>query len=64
MNTTATLQALQREPDSPETTYIFFRGEWFYMVHFKNDDDARANAECNPGTTRVADFHNRTVWLP
>lgn len=52
------------QPDGSATTgvYVFFRGEWFYLLHFENDEEAIANAECNPGTTRVADLHGRTVW--
>lgn len=30
----------------------------------KDDADARANAECNPGTTRVEDISGRVVWRP
>lgn len=35
--------------------YIFFRDIGFYPIELRDDDDARANAECNPGTLRVED---------
>lgn len=45
------------------TTYVFFReGGFFYPIYMKDDDDARRNAECNPGTIRVEDISGRIVW--
>lgn len=44
-------------------TYLFFREEGFYPLQFKDDEEAIANALCNPGTLRVEDMDNRlTVW--
>jgi len=45
-----------------KTPYIFFRKEGFYPIDMKDDADAKANAECNPGTLRVEDIHGRVVW--
>lgn len=43
--------------------YLFFRGEgFFYPIELADDDDARRNAEHNPGTTRVEDVRGRVVW--
>jgi hypothetical protein len=45
--------------------YIFHRADLFYPIELKNDDDARRNAECNPGTTKVENaITNEVVWLP
>jgi hypothetical protein len=44
--------------------YLFFRKEiGFYPIELEDDDDARANAECNPGTTRVEAMDGRLVWI-
>lgn len=43
-------------------TYIFYRENMFYMVELKDDKDAKANAECNPGTRRVEDMRGNQVW--
>lgn len=49
-------------------TYVFFRIhpetnlEMFYPVDLKDDDDAVANAEANPGTLRVETVEGREVW--
>ena len=45
-----------------KTPYIFFRKGMWYPLEMKNDADACANAECNPGTTRVEDIKGRVVW--
>jgi hypothetical protein len=43
--------------------YIFFRKEGFYPIELKDDADARANAERNPGTIRVIDgLTSIQVW--
>jgi hypothetical protein len=42
--------------------YVFFRSGWSYLLDLENDEAARANAECNPGTIRVEDLHARVVW--
>ena len=45
--------------------YIFFRPEgFFYPITLRDDADARANAECNPGTVKVEDMKGRVVWAP
>lgn len=44
--------------------YVFFRDEGFYPIELRDDDDARDNAECNPGTIRVEDHSGRIVWRP
>jgi hypothetical protein len=45
------------------TPYIFFRdGGHFYSLEMKDDADAMANAELNPGTTKVEDIGGRVVW--
>ena len=46
-----------------QTPYLFFRKHTFYTIPMKDDADAIANAECNPGTIRVEDMDCRTVWL-
>ena len=46
------------------TRYVFFRDGMFYPIEMKDDADACANAECNPGTTRVEDANGRVVWRP
>lgn len=43
--------------------YIFHRKEGFYPLELPNDADARANAECNPGTTRVTnETTGEQIW--
>lgn len=46
--------------------YIFFRildgKEIWYPIQLENDAVAIANAEINPGTTRVEDLNSRIVW--
>lgn len=45
------------------TTYIFHRGDIWYPIELKNDDDAVANAIINKGTTKVTNTHtNKVVW--
>lgn len=44
--------------------YIFFRDNHFYPLELRDDDEARANAAINPGTTRVEDLVGRAIWLP
>lgn len=44
-------------------TYIFFREDGWYPMEFKDDAEAIANAECNPGTIRVEDaVKEYVVW--
>lgn len=33
--------------------YLFFRGKGFYPLELDSNEEAIANAECNPGTTMV-----------
>ena len=43
--------------------YIFFReDENWYPVELADDDEARRNAECNPGTVRVETVREEVVW--
>jgi hypothetical protein len=42
--------------------YVFRRAEGFYPIALKDDADAIANAQCNPGTLRVEDIDGRQVW--
>jgi len=42
--------------------YVFFRGDMFYPLELRDDADAVANAEYNPGTTRVEHVSGRLVW--
>lgn len=43
--------------------YIFFRGDKFYPIRLRDDEDARRNAECNPGTTKVENADGtRLIW--
>lgn len=46
--------------------YIFFResGAFWYPLELRDDNDARVNAELNPGTDRVEDITGRVVWTP
>lgn len=42
--------------------YVFFRKEGFYPIELLNDEDAKRNAELNPGTLRVEDINGRVIW--
>lgn len=43
--------------------YIFFReNDAWYPVELSDDDEARRNAECNPGTVRVENLNEEKVW--
>lgn len=44
------------------TLYVFFREGMFYPIELRDDADACANAECNPGTLRVESHDGRIVW--
>lgn len=35
------------------SVYIFHRAEGFYLLELSDDAQAKANAECNPGTIKV-----------
>lgn len=43
------------EPTSYPTVYVFVRGDCWYPLEgtIRDDEDARRNAEHNPGTIRV-----------
>src|SRR4051812_27432049 len=46
-------------------TYIFHREDMFYPLELEDDARARANALCNPGTTKVENARTREiVWPP
>ncbi|MDE3023274.1 MAG: hypothetical protein KGI54_15745 [Pseudomonadota bacterium] len=42
--------------------YIFFRGKTWYPTRFTSDAEAIANAETNPGTTKVESFGGNLIW--
>ena len=43
--------------------YIFQREEGWYPVELADDDEARRNAEHNPGTLRVENLDgSRVIW--
>lgn len=42
--------------------YVFFREAGFYPIECLNDDEAKAQAEGNPGTIKVEDGKGRVVW--
>jgi hypothetical protein len=42
--------------------YVFVRAGGFYALELASDDDARKNAECNPGTIRVENQNGESVW--
>ncbi len=42
--------------------YVFFRADGFYPIELKDDEDARQNAEINPGTIRVENIDGDVVW--
>jgi hypothetical protein len=44
--------------------YIFFRKEGWYPLNLGSDEEARANAEHNPGTLKVETVQGRLVWSP
>jgi hypothetical protein len=37
----------------PKPPYIFFRESGWYPIECRNDEDARNQADINPGTVRV-----------
>ena len=45
-----------------EMTYLFFREGGFYTVSLKDDMEAVANAQHNPGTLKVETTGGRLVW--
>jgi hypothetical protein len=47
---------------NPLQPYLFIRATHFYLIDLHGDEDARANAECNPGTVRVENMQGRQVW--
>ena len=42
--------------------YTFIRSDGFYFLDLKDDAEAAANAECNPGTLKVKTSDGRLVW--
>lgn len=45
------------------TPYTFHRADGFYPITLQDDDDARANALCNPGTLKVVnELTGEIVW--
>lgn len=48
-----------------KTAYIFHRADGFYPLKLKDDADAKANAESNPGTLKVENAATgEVVWTP
>jgi hypothetical protein len=43
-------------------THLFFRQDGFYPLELKNDQDAKWNAENNPGTVRVETIAGNIIW--
>lgn len=45
------------------TPYAFIRADGFYPIDLRDDEDARKNAECNPGTLQVVNaITGKIVW--
>ena len=42
--------------------YIFFREGCFYPLECEDDNDARKNAQCNPGTLKVENLIGDKIW--
>ena len=43
--------------------YTFHRKEGFYILEFSSDEEALANAECNPGTLEVVnEFTHKIIF--
>lgn len=43
--------------------YTFHRAGGFYLLELGSDEEARANAECNPETVKVVnEITGETVW--
>jgi hypothetical protein len=49
-------------PKAALTIYIFRRAGGWYPLAMLSDQDARNNAECNPGTVKVETTEGRQVW--
>lgn len=45
-------------------TYIFHRSNGWYPVELRDDRDACANAEANPGTVKVENATTREIVWP
>lgn len=49
-----------------KSVYIFFRREGWYPIELRDDEEARRNAEHNPGTLKVERMDRRgksvVVW--
>jgi hypothetical protein len=45
-----------------DNVYLFFRDGHFYPVNCRNDDDARNQAELNPGTIKVENVDGKVIW--
>lgn len=42
--------------------YIFFRQEGWYPLELGSDEEAIANAKCNPGTLKVENSEGTLIW--
>jgi len=46
-----------------QSLYTFHRKDGFYLLTLKDNDEAKANAFCNPGTLKVVnELTGDTVW--
>ena len=55
-------EEVRKQKDKSLKQYIFFRGDFFYPIVLRGDQDAVENAMVNPGTTKVTDIHGKVVW--
>lgn len=47
------------------TIYIFHRADGWYPLELKDDAEAKANAQCNPGTLKVENAATgQVIWMP
>ncbi len=42
--------------------YLFIREETFYPIELQDDEEAKRNAEINPGTLRVETWSGEIIW--
>lgn len=49
--------------EDPIRLYLFHRGDYFYPITLRSDEEAVENAKCNPGTDKVTNaLTNETIW--
>lgn len=54
--------SLKRAGSATPEIYVFERAGGWYPLELKDDDEARQNAELNPGTLKVTTMSGRPVW--